>query len=125
MDQTITINSKVFNVIERPTPTSAVLRTISRGANLPDLLRIAHQVVKSKLFPAKTIQRSLYSFGRVYTPDSGSSYDTGYVKISLELPSDMDATNRDAMLADLTDWLASAITLRATNVAALVNRETP
>ena len=125
MDQTITINSKVFNVIERPTPTSAVLRTISRGANLPDILRIAHQVVKSKLFPAKTIQRSLYSFGRVYTSDSGVSYDTGYAKLSLELPSDMDATNRDAMIADLTDWLASAITLRAANVAALVNRETP
>jgi len=125
MDQTITLNSKVFNVVERPSGTSAIMRTLSRGANLPDWLRIAHQVVKSKLFPTKTIQRTVYSFGRTYTPDSGATYDTGYVKVQFELPSDMDATNRDAMIADMTDWLASAITLRAANVAAAVNRETP
>lgn len=125
MDQTITLNSKVYSVIERPGPSSSVLRTLSRGANLPDWLRIAHQAVKSKLFPAKTIQRSLYAFGRTYTPDSGVSYDTGYIKVSMELPSDMDATNRDALIADMTDWLASAITLRSANVAAFVNRETP
>lgn len=125
MDQSITINSKVFSVVDRPSPTSAVLRTVSRGATLPDYMRVAHQVTKHKSVSSATVQRTVISFGRTYTPDSGLSYDVGYAKLQLELPSTMDATNRDAMIADLTDWLASAITLRSANVAALVNREVP
>jgi len=123
MDQTITINSKVFNVVERPSPTSSTFRTLSRGATLADYLKMAHQVVKSKLFPTKTIQRSLVTIERTYTPDSGLTYDAGRVKLQLEIPSDMDATNRDAMVADLTDFMASAITLRTANLAAVYNRE--
>jgi hypothetical protein len=123
MDQTITINSKVFNVVERPSPTASTFRTLSRGASLPDYLRLAHQVVKHKLFPAKTVQRSLISFERVYTPDSGLTYDTARFKIQAEFPSDLDTTNRDALVADATDWMASAITLRSANLGAFYNRE--
>lgn len=123
MDQAITINSKAFAVIDRPSPTSTVFRTISRGAALPDFLRMSHQVTPSKVSPSGTVQRTLLSFGRTFTPDSGATYDVGYAKIQLELPSTMDTTNRDALVADLTDYIASAITLRTTNLGYLYNRE--
>lgn len=123
MDQAITINSKVFAVIDRPSPTSSVFRTISRGATLPDYLRISHQETTSKVSPTGKVQRSLVSFGRTFTPDSGVTFDVGYAKLQLELPSTMDATNRDAMVADLTDFIASAITLRTANLGMVYNRE--
>jgi len=39
------------------------------------------------------------------------------------IPDDADATNIAAALADLTDFMASAITLRTANIAIVTNKE--
>jgi len=123
MDQTITINSKSFVKTEAPTPTSVVFSTTSRGAMLPDKLRVAHQRVANKIDSKVTDQRTLASISRTYTPDSGLSYQTIEAELRLKIPSNADATNIDAALADLTDFMASAITLRTANISALKNGE--
>lgn len=133
MDQTITLNSKVFNVTSRPSPTVAIFTTRSRGLDLPDTLQIAHRTMKNLVqSPAtavrlNTVTDSLHSASiqRTYL----SSYDSAHRIIQWTLsgkyPSDADATNVAAGLADLTDFIASAITLRSANIASLQNGETP
>jgi hypothetical protein len=123
MDQSITINSKAFVKTEAPTPTSVVFTTTSRGAMLPDKLRISHQRVKNKVDSKVLDQRTLASISRTYTPDSGLSYQTIEAELRLKIPSNADSTNVDAAIADLTDFMASAITLRAANIASLKNGE--
>jgi hypothetical protein len=122
MDQSITINAKVFNKTKSPTPTSTVFTTRSRGVTLPDTLQVAHREQKNPVEAGSIDKLSSVSIQRTYINTDGV-VKTGQMALTSRIPDDMPADEITALRADLTDWLASAITLRAANVAAMDNGE--
>jgi hypothetical protein len=122
MDQSITINSKVFSKTKSPTPTSTVFTTRSRGVTLPDSLQVAHREQKNPIEAGSIDKLSSVSFQRTYINADGVP-KTGQMAHTSRIPDDMPEADITALRADLTDWLASAITLRTTNVAAMDNGE--
>jgi len=122
MNTTITLSSKVFNKTKSPTPTSVVLVTRSRGDTLPDILTVSHKETKNPVEPGSIDTRSVVRIDRTYDSGSGVMKTISWMLNSV-IPDDADATNIAAALADLTDFMASAITLRATNIAIITNHE--
>jgi len=122
MTTTYTINSKVFNKTKSPSPTSTVLTTRSRGDTLPDILTVSHKETKNPVEPGSTDIRSLVRIDRTYDSGSGVMKTVSWM-LNAVSPDDADATNIAAALADLTDFMASAITLRTANIAVVTNHE--
>jgi len=122
MNTTITLSSKVFNKTKSPTPTSTVLVTRSRGDTLPDVLTVSHKESANPVEPASIDTRSLVRIDRTYDSGSGVMKTVSWMLQSV-IPDDADATNIAAALADLTDFMASAITLRSANIAIITNHE--
>lgn len=122
MDQTITLNAKVFNVTSRPNQRTAVLTTRSRGVDLPDTLQVAHRSGKNPVSGLDELHST--SIQRTYL-NASSEYKVIQFALTSKIPADADATNVAAALADLTDYMASAITLRSANIAAHENGEVP
>ena len=122
MDQTITLSSKVFNKTKSPTPTSTIFTTRSRGVTLPDSLQVAHREQKNPVEAGSTDKLSSVSIQRTYINADGV-VKTCQWSLNSRTPDDCPAADNDAALADLTDFMASAITLRSANIAAVVNGE--
>lgn len=122
MNTTITINSKVFNKVKSPTPSSVVLRTTSRGETLPDFLTVSHKETKNPVEPGSMDTRSLVRFDRTFITSAGLVKQVSYM-LQAVIPSNVPAADSAAVLADLTDFMASAITLRTANVAIITNHE--
>jgi hypothetical protein len=124
MDQSITLNSKVFSVTSRPSASSAILTTRSRGVSLPDSLLVAHRTQPNSSETGTRDAIHQTSIQRTYITAGGIS-KTIQFSLNSRIPDDADDTNVAAALADLTDYMASAVTLRAANIAAHTNGETP
>jgi hypothetical protein len=122
MDTTITINSKVFNKTKSPSPTATEFTTRSRGDTLPDVLTVSHKETKNDVEPGSIDTRSLVRIDRTYVNADGVSKKISWMLQSV-IPDDADATNIASGLADITDFMASAITLRSANIAAITNHE--
>jgi hypothetical protein len=122
MTTSYTINSKVFNKTKSPSATSTVLTTRSRGDTLPDVLTVSHKETKNAVEPGSNDTRSLVRIDRTYDSGSGVMKTVSWMLNSV-IPDDADATNIAAALADLTDFMASAITLRTANIAVITNHE--
>lgn len=122
MDQSITLNAKAFTVTNRPSPTSCVFTTRSRGQTLPDTLMLAHRQQKNPVEPGSTDKLSTASVKRTYINADGVVKTVGWSLNSVR-PDDCPDADSAAALADLTDFIASAITLRSANIAALENGE--
>jgi len=119
---TYTINSKVFNKTKALGPTGTVLTTRSRGDTLPDILTVSHKETKNPVEPGSIDIRSLVRIDRTYDSGSGVMKTVSWM-LNAVIPDDADATNIAAALADLTDFMASAITLRSANIAVVTNHE--
>jgi hypothetical protein len=115
----ITLNSKVFDPTSRPGPSSAILTTYSRGETLPDSIFLDFRSKKNPQETGSVNKVRKISIRRSFA--SGDLIKYGDVSLQLDVPDDMDSTNVDALIADLTDYLASAITLRTANIAAWKN----
>lgn len=111
----ITLNSKVFSPSSRPGPTSTILTTYSRGDTLPDTILLDFRSKKNPQETGSLNRVRKISIRRSYA--SGDLIKYGDLSLQLDVPDDMDSTNVDALIADMTDYLASAITLRSTNIA--------
>jgi hypothetical protein len=122
MTTTVTLNAKVFNKTKSPSPTSVVLVTRSRGDTLPDVLTVSHKESKNPVEPASIDTRSVIRIDRAYDSGSGVMKNVSWM-LQAVIPDDADATNIAAALADLTDFMASAITLRTANIAIVTNHE--
>ncbi len=114
----ITLNTKVFDVTRRPSESSVLLTTYSRGATLPDSILLDHRTKKNPVEPGSTNRVHKISIGRTYVNADGVT-KVGYVSRQLDIPDDMDQTNIDALQADMDDYEFSAKTVRASNRAAL------
>jgi hypothetical protein len=121
MNNTYTLNSKVFNKNGNPTPTSSILRTVDRGLSLPDTLTVAHKRTANAIEPGTFDTRSNVKITRAYA--SGDYIKEIAWQLGSIIPEDADATNVAAALDDLMDFLTSAHTLVAANIAVITNRE--
>lgn len=122
MTSSYTITAKTFNKTSSPSPTSTVFTTRARGDTLPDFLTIAHKATKNPVEPASVDKRTVARIDRTYIDAAGNVKTVSWMLQSV-VPDDCPAADNTAALADLTDFLASAITLRAANVASLNNGE--
>lgn len=122
MTSSYTLNTKVFNKSESLGPTGTEFTTRARGATLPDVLSVSHKETKNPVNPSSIDVRSVVRIDRTYVNAAGESKKVSWM-LQAVIPDDADSTNIDAALADLTDFMASSITLRATNIAAVTNHE--
>jgi hypothetical protein len=113
----ITLNAKVFALRSSPTPSSQLFGTTSRGATLPDTLLISHRVSKSPSVPDVTVRNSAVSIQRTFIDAVTGKSDVVQFGLTAKIPSNAPAADIAAALADLTDYMASAITARASNIA--------
>jgi len=114
----ITLNTKVFSKTSTPGPTSVILTTYSRGATLPDTLLLDHRVAKNRVEAGSVDKIHRISLQRTYINADGVVKTVG-IALQYTIPDDAVDADIDGVQADLTDYMASAITLRAANVAAL------
>jgi hypothetical protein len=112
----ITINTKVFDVTSRPGSSSVILTTRSRGITLPDSLLLDYRQRKNPVEAGSVDKVHKVSFQRTYINADGV-VKVGQVSLQYVLPDDMGQSDVDALQADLTDFMASAITLRTANIA--------
>jgi hypothetical protein len=122
MNSSITLNSKVFNKTKNPNSTAVVFTTRSRGADLPDDLLVSHKSTPNLEEEGTVDVRSVVQVARTYKTADGIT-KTVIWQLQAVIPDDAIGTDVDAALADLTDFMASAITLRAANIAAITNHE--
>lgn len=113
----ITLNSKAFLLKGNPTPSSALYETKSRGATLPDTLLISHRTSKLPGSTTLTVRNSVVSIQRTFI-DAVTGLP-GIIQFGLpaKIPSNAPAADIAACLLDLTDYMASAYTARASNIA--------
>lgn len=114
----ITINTKVFDVTRRPSESSVILTTFSRGATLPDTVLLDHRTKKNPVESGSVNKVHKISVGRTYINADGV-VKQGYVSKQLDIPDDMVQSDIDAMQADLDDYEFSAKTVRTTVRASL------
>lgn len=122
MNATYTLNSKVFTKSGLLGDSGVVLTTRDRGISLPDTLSVQHKLTKNVAEPGTFDARSVLSFTRTFDSGNGVMKKIEW-KLQSVIPDDADATNVAAALDDLMDFLTSAHTLTAANVAVLTNRE--
>jgi hypothetical protein len=112
----ITLNTKVFDVTERPSTRSVILTTRSRGATLPDTILLDYRTKKNPVEAGSLNRVHKISIQRTFINADGV-VKVGGISLQFDLPDDMDQSNIDGLQADLTDFMASAITLRTANIA--------
>lgn len=122
MTSSYTLTAKVFNKTSSPSSTGTVFTTRSRGDTLPDTLSILHKQTKNVVEPATSDKRTVCRIDRTYINAAGKAKVVSWMLQSVT-PVDAPAADIAASLADLTDFMASAVTLRTANIASLNNAE--
>ena len=122
MTSSYTLNTKVFNKTESLGPTGTEFTTRSRGATLPDRLSVSHKETKSPISPNGIDVRSVARVDRTYVNAAGESKEVSWM-LQAVIPDDCPASESTACRADLTDFMASAITERPSNIGAIENHE--
>jgi hypothetical protein len=122
MDNAITINSKVFTTTARPTDTSTVRTTRSRGADLPDVFTASYKLTKNPVEPGSEDMRGLRRFDRTYINADGVVKQVSYM-LQVVIPDDTPSGDITGVLADLVDFMTAGSGVGAANLAAIVNRE--
>lgn len=121
MTTSYTLSSNVFNKTAS-LPTGTVFTTRARGATLPDILTVSHKETKNPVEPGSIDVRSVVRLDYTYDSGSGVMKTVSWMLNSV-IPDDAAGADIAAALAYLTDFMASAITLRTTNIAAITNHE--
>lgn len=114
----ITLNAKVFDVTRRPSDSSVILTTRSRGVTLPDTILLDYRTKKNPVEVGSVNRVHKISIQRTFINADGV-VKVGGISLQYDLPDDMGQSDIDGLQADLTDYMASAITLRTANIAAL------
>lgn len=114
----ITLNAKVFDVTSRPGPSSVILTTRSRGITLPDTILLDFRSKKNAVEAGSVDKVHKISIQRTYINADGV-VKVGQISLQYVIPDDMGQSDVDGLQADMTDYMASAITLRTANIAAI------